>query len=93
MGSESPQAPPPPPDASREEWRAWRRQGRRHYSYWGGHWAWFWGAVLVIVGGYSLLRNLGLLGWIRADIFWPLLVIALGAWLIIERAIPRQPPP
>ena len=52
----------------------------------------FWGVVLVLVGGYALLRSLGLLQWIRADIFWPLLVIALGLWLIIERAMPRQPP-
>jgi hypothetical protein len=48
--------------------------------------------VLVLVGGYSLLRSLGLLDWVRADVFWPLVVIALGAWLIIQRAIPRQPP-
>jgi hypothetical protein len=92
VASEPPQGPPPPPppEASREEWREWRRQQR--HSYWGGHWAWFWGVVLVLVGGYSLLRSLGLLQWIRADVFWPLLVIALGVWLIIERAIPRQPP-
>jgi Domain of unknown function (DUF5668) len=64
----------------------------RHSAYWGGHWAWFWGLLLILVGGYALLRTLGLLSWIRGDIFWPLLVIALGAWLIIERAIPRQPP-
>ena len=93
MSTEPPQMspPPPPPEASREEWREWRHQ-RRHYSYWGGHWAWFWGVVLVLVGGYSLLRSLGLLQWVRADIFWPVLVIALGLWLIIERAMPRQPP-
>jgi hypothetical protein len=28
----------------------------------------------------------------QGDVFWPLLVIALGVWLIIERALPRQPP-
>lgn len=93
MGSEPPQGPPPPPppEASREEWREWRHE-QRHQSYWGGHWAWFWGVVLVLVGGYSLLRSLGLVQWIRGDVFWPLLVIALGVWLIIERAVPRQPP-
>ena len=91
MSSEPPREPPrPPPGASREEWREWRHQ-RRHL-YWGGNWALFWGVVLVLVGGYALLRSLGLLQWIRADIFWPLLVIALGLWLIIERAVPRQPP-
>jgi len=91
VGSEPPRETPPPPGAPREEWREWRHQRRRHV-YWGGNWAWFWGVVLVIVGGYSLLRSLGLLQWIRADIFWPLLVIALGLWLIIERAMPRRPP-
>jgi hypothetical protein len=86
-----PQYPPqPPPGAPREEWREWRHQQR--HQYWGGHWAWFWGVVLVLVGGYALLRSLGLLQWIRADIFWPLLVIALGIWIIIERAMPRRPP-
>lgn len=86
-----PQTPPPPPSrASREEWREWRHQQR--HQHWGGNWAWFWGVVLVLVGSYALLRSLGLLEWIRADIFWPLLVIALGIWLIVERAIPRQPP-
>jgi hypothetical protein len=52
----------------------------------------FWGVALILVGGYALLRSLGLLQWVRADLFWPLLVIALGVWLIIQRAMPRQPP-
>jgi Domain of unknown function (DUF5668) len=92
VGSEPPRESPPQPPrgASREEWREWRHQ-RRHL-YWGGNWAWFWGVALILVGGYALLRSLGLLQWVRGDIFWPLLVIALGAWLIIERALPRQPP-
>jgi hypothetical protein len=45
----------------------------------------FWPAVLVLVGVYFLLRNLGLLDWLRGDIFWPLVLIALGAWLILRR--------
>jgi cell wall-active antibiotic response 4TMS protein YvqF len=47
----------------------------------------FWPAVLVVVGGYFLLRNLGLLDWLRADIFWPLVIIGLGVWLIAGRAV------
>jgi hypothetical protein len=91
VGAQPPPEPrQPPPDASREEWRDWRHQRRR--SYWGGQWAWFWGVVLVLVGSYSLLRSLGLVQWIRADLFWPLIVIALGVWLIVQRAMPRQPP-
>jgi len=92
VGSEPPRESPPqpPPGAPREEWREWRR--RQRPVYWGGNWAWFWGVALILVGGYALLRSLGLLQWVRGDIFWPLLVIALGAWLIIQRALPRQPP-
>ena len=46
----------------------------------------FWPALLIVVGIYFLLRNVGLLDWIRGDIVWPILLIALGAWLIIRRA-------
>jgi Domain of unknown function (DUF5668) len=45
----------------------------------------FWPGVLIVVGAYFLLRNLGLLDWLRSDIFWPLVLIALGAWLIVRR--------
>lgn len=87
---------PPPPGASREEWRHWRRQQRHLYhGYWGGwyggSWYWFFGVVLILVGGYELLGNLGLLRWIQGDVLWPLLLIALGAWILIGRA--RRPPP
>ena len=46
----------------------------------------FWPAVLILAGLYFLLRNLGLLDWLRGDIFWPLVLIALGVWLIARRA-------
>ena len=46
----------------------------------------FWPALLIVVGIYFLLRNVGLLDWIRGDILWPILLIALGAWLIVRRA-------
>jgi hypothetical protein len=45
-----------------------------------------WPALLIVAGIYFLLRNVGLLDWIRGDIVWPILLIALGAWLIIRRA-------
>jgi hypothetical protein len=47
----------------------------------------FWPVVLIIVGAYFLLRNVGLLSWLRADIFWPLVLIAIGAWLILRRSM------
>lgn len=46
----------------------------------------FWPGVLIVVGVYFLLRNLGRLDWLRPDIVVPLLIIALGAWLIFRRA-------
>jgi Domain of unknown function (DUF5668) len=47
----------------------------------------FWPAVLILVGAYFLLRNVGLLSWLRADIFWPLVLIAIGVWLILRRTM------
>ena len=42
-----------------------------------------WPSVLILVGAYFLLRNLGV---IRVDLFWPLVLIAAGVWLILRRA-------
>ena len=43
----------------------------------------FWPVVLIVVGVYFLLANLG---FIRADLIWPLILIGLGVWLILRRA-------
>ena len=48
----------------------------------------FWPGVLIVVGLYFLLRNLGLLDWLRPDIVVPSLIIALGVWLIVRRTRP-----
>jgi Domain of unknown function (DUF5668) len=45
----------------------------------------FWPVILVVIGIYFLLNNLGLLDRLRFDIVWPVLLILLGAWLIIRR--------
>ena len=45
----------------------------------------FWPAVLVVVGVYFLLNNLNLLGLLRFDVVWPVLLILLGGWLIVRR--------
>lgn len=87
---------PPSPGASRDEWRAWRHQQHdywrehRHAGQWYGPWdwwggGWFVGAVLVVVGGYYLLKNLGLLEWIPGDVLWPVLLILFGVWLLVRR--------
>jgi hypothetical protein len=45
-----------------------------------------WPLVLVALGVYFLLNNLGLLGWLRPEIAWPVLLILFGGWLIIRRS-------
>jgi hypothetical protein len=87
--------PPPGPEASRAEWHAWRRHQRDYEraqthgwygSGWRGFgWGWFWGALLVVLGIYFLLNNLGLLGWVRGDVVWPVVLILLGVALIVGR--------
>ncbi len=46
----------------------------------------FWPSVLVVLGIYFLLNNLGVLWWLEPKIVWPVLLIALGVWLIMRRA-------
>lgn len=54
---------------------------------WGGFgvWSWFWGAALVLVGAYYLLKNLGWLNWLHGDVLWPSLLIVLGILLLVRR--------
>ena len=52
---------------------------------WFGGWAWFWGVALVLIGGYYLLYNLGLLGWLQSDVLWPVLLIVFGVFLLLRR--------
>lgn len=44
------------------------------------------GVLLIVVGLWALLQNLGVLAWVRWDVFWPLVVIAFGIWVIIRRS-------
>jgi hypothetical protein len=57
--------------------------------YWmGGQWfgwGFFWPAVLIALGLYWLLSNLGLLWWLRGDVVWPVLLILFGLALIFGR--------
>ena len=46
----------------------------------------FWvGAALVVAGAYFLLANLGLLNWLNWDLVWPVVLIALGIYLVVRR--------
>lgn len=48
----------------------------------------FWGAVLVLLGIVFLLANTGVLNNVNWDYVWPVLLIAVGVWLILARIGP-----
>ncbi|NJD76429.1 MAG: PspC domain-containing protein [Candidatus Methanoperedens sp.] len=50
------------------------------------------GVLLILLGLYFLLNNLNMLRWFHnifwwfdTDVFWPLVLILIGAWLLISR--------
>ena len=45
----------------------------------------FWPVVLIVIGAYFLLRNLGLIDWLNGNLVWPAILILLGLWLILRR--------
>jgi hypothetical protein len=63
---------PPPQPSSQERWQ------RRSSSFWGG-------GVLILIGAYFLLANLGLMDWVKWDIVWPVILIGIGGYLVIRR--------
>jgi len=54
------------------------RWQRRSGTFWGG-------GILILIGIYFLLANLGLLNWLDWNIAWPVILIALGIWLVVRR--------
>jgi hypothetical protein len=48
----------------------------------------FWPSVLIVLGVYFLLNNLGVLWWLEFKFVWPVLVIGLGVWLLLRRSRP-----
>jgi predicted membrane protein len=50
----------------------------------------FWGAILLGVGSLFLLRNLGII-WIRFRHVWPVVLLALGVYLIWRALEGRRP--
>ena len=39
----------------------------------------------MVLGLYLLLSNLGYLWWLRGDIFWPIVLILVGVWMLVGR--------
>jgi hypothetical protein len=64
--------------------------GREKFGWWGppygnrppGLWA---GLILIALGAYFLLTNLGVLNNVRWDLFWPAVLIVLGLLLLLRR--------
>lgn len=80
-----PPPPPPPPGATTPpgwgpDW-AWRHRDRRRDG--GGL---FFGILLVLVGGYFLLRDTLHVELPDIGELWPVLVIALGLWIVLSAA-------
>jgi hypothetical protein len=51
----------------------------------------FWGIVLVVLAVLLLFKQMGILIGDVFAFFWPVLIIALGAWLILGVSARRQP--
>jgi hypothetical protein len=69
----------------RSQWKTGGWPGPYGWVWWGWGGGWFWGAALVVIGGYYLLQNLGLLNWLPGDVLWPILLILLGIVLLVRR--------
>ena len=53
---------------------------------WSGRPRGFWiGVILIALGGYFLIANLGLLRGFRGDLFWPIVLIAIGLLILVRR--------
>jgi len=68
----TPQLPPPPPVPPYRSRRAARGS------------LWF-PIALVLVGVLALLDQFGLLWWMRWELLWPLVLIAVGVAMIVRR--------
>ena len=43
------------------------------------------GSVLLMFGGFFLLQQIGFFSWISAGVFWPVVLIGIGAYLLYMR--------
>jgi phage shock protein C len=43
------------------------------------------GIILIVLGAYFLVANIGLLSGFRWDIFWPIVLIAIGLLILVRR--------
>jgi phage shock protein C len=43
------------------------------------------GIILILLGAYFLLTQLGIVNWIGGAVFWPLVIIGFGVYLLLKR--------
>jgi phage shock protein C len=68
---------PTPPPHPHGGWGPGGHRGRPS-----GLWA---GIILIALGAYFLLANVGLLSGFRWDLFWPVVLIAIGLLVLVRR--------
>ncbi len=71
--------PGPPPQGGNEKFGRWGPPYRNRPP---GLW---FGIILILLGAYFLLANLGVFNRVRWDLFWPVVLIALGLLLLVRR--------
>lgn len=80
--SGSPSTPAPPGTSTPDVGRPLPPSGPHPY---GGRGGIVVGVVLIALGAWFLLQNLGWLWWWRWDLFWPAVFILLGLALLVRR--------
>jgi phage shock protein C len=48
------------------------------------------GLILILLGVFFLLNRFDLFWWLDWDLFWPLVLILVGAWLVVTRWRDRE---
>lgn len=43
------------------------------------------GVILILFGAYFLLSQMGILNWVGGAVFWPLVIIGFGIYLLLKR--------
>jgi len=44
------------------------------------------GLILVLLGAYFLLSEIGLFNWVSGAVFWPLVIIGIGIYMLVKRS-------